>query len=691
MGKAGDAPAAPDYVAAAKAQGDSNLDAATATAKLNNPNISNPYGSQTVTYGNPVFDQAGYDKAVAAYNTAGPSSEPQYLNQTVSDGPGSDSSHVEMVLNPNYQPNMGSMPTREQFTSNPTELTANITQTLNPESQAIFDAQQQTKLGLANLSNSVIPQIQNTLGSEFQFNGPAVRTSLGNYGQATGSVANSGNINTGPNAGDYGLKNSFDAGGNVQSSLAPAGAINQGAKMGQYGYASGLAGDQYGSAGSVSPNTYGQAGGIDSNAYGNASGMRGDQYGSASGQLNLADVAKMPVNAGQTGQAAIMSRLAPQIEQSNAAYANTLKNQGITLGSEAFTNAMRVHDQQNNDLLSQAALQGINLDLSANQQGYNQALSSGQFGNQAIAQNYAQGLGAQQLTNQAQAQNYARDIGAQQLQNAAVGQNFGQGLQAQNQANAAIGQNFGQGLQAKTISNQATAQNYGQDIATQAAQNAAQQQGFGQNLASGQFANQAQAQQFGQNQAQGAFYNTAQGQGLSQQIAAQQAQNAAQQQQYGQNLSNVQLQNQAQNQNFNQGLASSQFGNTAQAQALQQQLQQRQLPLNEIAALMSGSQIQNPQFQGYTGGGQVGAAPLFSATQANNNAALQGYGMQNASNNSFMNGLMGLGGNYMVGQGLSGAGSAAAQAAAATAAANAGYTAMGANSADWLVPLIAAA
>lgn len=62
------APKAPDYAAAAVAQGQANLESARATAKLNNPNIINPYGTQTVTYGGePTFDAQGYDKAYKQY------------------------------------------------------------------------------------------------------------------------------------------------------------------------------------------------------------------------------------------------------------------------------------------------------------------------------------------------------------------------------------------------------------------------------------------------------------------------------------------------------------------------------------------------------------------------------------------------------------------------------------------------
>jgi hypothetical protein len=49
-------------------------------------------------------------------------------------------------------------------------------------------------------------------------------------------------------------------------------------------------------------------------------------------------------------------------------------------------------NQQKNDLLTQAALQGIGLDTAANAQAYNQALQSGQFGNTAAQQNLQQEL-----------------------------------------------------------------------------------------------------------------------------------------------------------------------------------------------------------------------------------------------------------------------------------------------------------
>lgn len=98
-------------------------------------------------------------------------------------------------------------------------------------------------------------------------------------------------------------------------------------------------------------------------------------------------------------------------------------------------------------------------------------------------------------------------------------------------------------------------------------------------------------------------------------------------------LQGIQADMSANNQGFNQALQGGQFGNTAQQQALAQAIQQRQLPLNEITALMSGSQIQNPQFMGYNGA-QVGQTPIMQAAQAQGNAQMGLFNAQTASANS---------------------------------------------------------
>lgn len=232
-------PPAPDYAGAAREQGQANLQAGQQTASLSNPNIVNPYGSQTITY-----------------TPTGP------------DG--------------NMQPN--------------------IVQSLNPQAQQTLDAQQRVQTALANLGEQGVGQARGILGQPFQYNGPGIQTSLNMPG------------------------------------------------------------------------------------------------------LDTSGIAKMPVNAGATGQQAIMARLQPQIEQTRAANAQRLANQGIRAGSEAWNNEMRAQNQQENDAFSQAALQGLGLDMSANAQGYNQALQSAEFANN-------QALQSAQFRNTAAQQALAQQLG----------------------------------------------------------------------------------------------------------------------------------------------------------------------------------------------------------------------------------------------------------------------------------------
>lgn len=87
-----------------------------------------------------------------------------------------------------------------------------------------------------------------------------------------------------------------------------------------------------------------------------------------------------------------------------------------------------------------------------------------------------------------------------------------------------------------------------------------------------------------------------------------------------------------------------QFGmaDKARANELQQQSFLRQLPLNELMALQSGTQIQSPQFQQFQGA-QIAPPPLFQAAQAQYQADLGRANAKNAGTQNLMNGLFGLG------------------------------------------------
>ena len=415
-----------------------------ATTQLGNPNIVNPYGTSTTQYGADAFFAANPSVLAEYKANSGGMTPLEYAKQYSADRPGMANSYSE------YRPY--------------------VTQALNPESQRILDAQQQTKLQLADLSNLGATNASKVLNTPFAFSGPAANT----------TIASAGGISRGPDPSQF----VAGAGPNAANFMAGAGP-----------------------------------------SAANFMASRG---------LDTSNVAAMPINAGMSAQNAIMSRLEPQLARQRVSTETQLINQGLRPGSEAYNNAATLLGQQENDQRTQAVLQGLGLDMSANAQGYGQALTSGQFGNQAQAQNFGQG-------------------------------NIQQGI-----FNAAQAQNFGQGTTAQGTANQAAGQNYTQNFNTAAQNNAAQQQEFAQNMQRAAFENQARQQR------------------------------------------------------------------------LAEAIQQRQMPLNEISALMSGSQINNPQFQAYQGA-NIAAAPIAQTMQNAYAGQQNAYNQNVATQNANTAGLFSLG------------------------------------------------
>ena len=413
------------------------------------------------------------------------------------------------------------------------EYTPYVTQSLNPQSQAILNSQQQTKLQLADLANLGATNASSILNNPFSFN----------YLGANNTGANTTGANAG---GGYGLPNyglplvSINDPAAQQAQAEEIARIRAGTPRppsGPSGITGKAANASIADAGAISQGpiaaNFLAGGGPNAANFMAGAGPSAANF-MANRVLDTSNVASMPINAGTTAQEAIMARLEPQLARNRVSTETQLINQGLRPGSEAYNNAANLLGQQENDQRTQAVLQGLGLDLTANAQGYNQALSSGQFGNLAQAQNFGQGNIQQQLYNQAQAQN------------------FGQGTTAQNTANQAAGQNYTQN------------------------------------------------------------YNTA---GFN---------NAAQQQQFAQNTQRAAFENQARQ------------------QALAEAIQQRQMPLNEISALMSGSQIQNPVFQPFTGA-TVAAAPIAQTMQNAYAGSQTQYNQEVATQNAEMSALFDLG------------------------------------------------
>ena len=468
------------------------------------------------------------------------------------------------------------MPTRDMFTEMVDLDTPTIEQYLTPEAQATLEAQQRVERALSGLGEQAIGRVSDIYGTNFTPQGlPAQQFSFGGYGD----------IGEAPNLAAMGQAR---AGVNALP-------VNFGPTAGQYGLAQG---------GVAAPSLRGQydltgVGNVEQ-APGAAAAMQGGPAApTLQGQLDTSNLAAMPVNAGMTAQQAILSRLDPQLQRQRSQLETQLANQGLVRGGEAYNAAIAEQQQQENDLRTQAALQGLNLDMAARQQGLGEAQALGGFANQAALA----GFGAGQQATAAQ--------------NAAAQQNFQNALARQAAANQAQQQAFGQRAQAGQFGNEAQLAAFQAALQNQAAGNQAIAQNFQQGLGAAGAYNTAAAQQFGQDMDIAGLYNAALAQ--NQQTALQQAQAQAA----------------MQGQRFNQAQAAAAFQNAQRQAALQEQLALRSQPLNEIAAIMGGAQVQMPQFQAYQGA-DVAAAPIFGATQAAGNFAQQNYGNQVGAYNAKM-------------------------------------------------------
>ncbi len=165
---------------------------------------------------------------------------------------------------------------------------------------------------------------------------------------------------------------------------------------------------------------------------------------------------------------------------------------------------------------------------------------------------------------------------------------------------------FNQGQNDLLTNSQLAGQNIGQNL-------------FSQGLQGAQFANQSLLNQ-------GNFYNTAEQQMYANSQAQQQANNAIAQQQLANRLSNANL------------------GNTAQQQQYNQALTNYNIPLNTLSALRSGAQVQNPSFVNVPQQATTAGADILGATSAAGNFNMGTYNAQQAAQNNFNSGLMGLAG-----------------------------------------------
>jgi hypothetical protein len=149
MGKSASAPPTPDYLGAAKQQGQDNLAAAKQSNLMSNPNMYTPFGNQTVSYSNPTFDQGSYDAALAKYNAGGLDRNSFMRTGNPEGDTTTGATYFDQAGYDAAQAKRGGAPDRSGFMTGGGIPT--VTQTLTPQAQQTLESQQRVQTALANL------------------------------------------------------------------------------------------------------------------------------------------------------------------------------------------------------------------------------------------------------------------------------------------------------------------------------------------------------------------------------------------------------------------------------------------------------------------------------------------------------------------------------------------------------------
>ena len=609
-------PAPVDGAALAAQQGQNNLEAAIATSLLNQTNEITPYGTVSYTRNN-----AGYGNTPTQQQ--GPSSYQQNRGQLetqpdrIYGDPEKGDIYPEQYQRPDgaVSPYRQSTPsstydpiTGQDTSARPSGYNADgsfqiggidvpsftRTVTLSPAQQAKLDAQNRIQGQTADIAEGQLGRVGEALGQGINYENLPDMVSNISGGQIQGFNPNAGQV--------QGQLRQFD----------PLGGINnrnlQGASV-------------QGTQGNIN-----QAGlfGIDPQAVQNQleGGLQGVTVNQAQG-INtggLQDVRDDFALQGNELERATFERgrslLEPQFGRAMRDAEVRLSERGLPLGSEAGSEILGGVQSEQNRALNELALASVAAGRGEQARlfGQDMALRGQQFGERATGT---------QLGNQAIGQNFSQDTGLR-------GQQFGEQQARASLFNQAGQQAFGQ--------NTAARQQLVNERMNQAAlANQANQQRFAQQTG-------LREQQFGERQAEAAFANQARGQAFQQGAAGAEFANNAQSQRFAQQQQANALNNELQAQRYKQAAGNAQLQNTARQNALQEQIFNRNIPLNDLAALMGQSGgVQLPQFAA-SPNVAVQSGDLVGASLAANQQAIDVAKARQQASGGFMGGLMELGG-----------------------------------------------
>lgn len=219
-GKGGSSPKTPDYMALADKDAASNMAMAKYATQANRVNQITPYGNMTWT-NDRVFDQAGYDRAMQAYNQYGSTAQNNAGGywKDVAVGPGGD---YGITYEKQWIPygsssssssrSAGAAPNINDFYSGGDNWTQKIE--LSPEMQSILDQQMKLSQGLFGSQNAALGRVQQMMGTDFDMSKvPAAGTALDINGLPAGGQAL--NLNNLPRSGTALDVNSLPGAGSV--------------------------------------------------------------------------------------------------------------------------------------------------------------------------------------------------------------------------------------------------------------------------------------------------------------------------------------------------------------------------------------------------------------------------------------------------------------------------------------------
>jgi hypothetical protein len=348
-------PPPPDYTKAAKETAAGNLEAAKYATNANRINQVTPYGSLTYSKAQPAFDQAGYDKALAAYNAGGDA--PTYQN--VWDGDGESGGWVQKLMGGG---NRGTAPKREDFMGPDDGGGWTQTMSLDPRNQALLDKNYAMSNQYADFAQGEMNRLLTAPQQGQQSQGIGGQNSMSQAQQLANRLASGGSGFSGASGGG--------GGGSVSVNMPSIKDVNM-----------------------------------------DLTGLRNVN------DLSLNGLPQAPINAGQTAQDALYSRMNPSLARDEEALRTRLANQGISLGSSAYNREMDLQGQRANDMRLQAAAQGLGLDQAARQSafGEQQSIFNSQMGQRQQGLTEQQALANVGLTQRGQDVSSATSLGTAQI------------------------------------------------------------------------------------------------------------------------------------------------------------------------------------------------------------------------------------------------------------------------------------